>query len=260
MKVEAIVLAGASNSGALGSVSDASHEALILLEGRPMIHYVLDALRSAPSIARILVVGPVAFLEKYGGLEGVELHESGSSMVENLQIGIERLKPSGPVLVVTSDIPLLTAEAIEDFVHRCEEVQADIYYPIVSRDVNEARFPGVKRTYVHLKEGVFTGGNMVLIKPEIVASCREMIAKAVAMRKNPVQLSRLLGFAFILKLLLNRLTLREIEERVRIILGFRGVAVISPYPEVGIDVDKPEDLQLVEAVLKARKEEHRATE
>lgn len=260
MKVEAIVLAGANNDGALGAVSDASHEALILLEGRPMVQYVLDALRAAPSVSRILVVGPVALLKKYGDFDGIELHEAGSSMVENLQIGIERLKPTGPVLVVTSDIPLISAEAVEDFVSRCEKLPADIYYPIISKDVNETRFPGVKRTYVRLKEGVFTGGNMALIKPEIVNSCREMIAQAVAMRKNPVQLSRLLGFTFILKLLFNRLTLREIEERVRLILGFQGVGVVSPYPEVGIDVDKPEDLFLVEAALKARKEEQRATE
>lgn len=260
MKVEAIVLAGASNRGALGSVSDASHEALILLEGRPMIDYVIDALRASPSIARILVVGPAASLAQCCDLRGVELCDAGGSLVENLQIGIERLNPTGPVLVVTSDIPLIHPEAVEDFVRRCEDLSADIYYPIVSKEVNEARFPGMRRTYVRLKEGTFTGGNLVLLRPEIVASCRDMIAQAVAMRKNPLQLSRLLGFAFILKLLFNRLTLREIEERVRLILGFRGVAIISPYPEVGIDVDKPEDLRLVEAALKARKGEQRATE
>ena len=45
----------------------------------------------------------------------------------------------------------------------------------------------------------------------------------------------------------------EIEERVRLILGFRGVAVVSPYPEVGIDVDKPQDLALVEETFRAQK-------
>lgn len=80
-----------------------------------------------------------------------------------------------------------------------------------------------------------------------------MIAQAVAMRKNPLKLSRLLGFKFILKLLFNRLSMAEIEERVRLILGFRGVAVVSPYPEVGIDVDKPQDLALVEETFRAQK-------
>ena len=79
-----------------------------------------------------------------------------------------------------------------------------------------------------------------------------MIAQAVAMRKNPLKLSRLLGIKFIVKFLFNRLTLAEIEERVRLILGFRGVGVVSPYPEVGIDVDKPQDLALVEESFKAR--------
>lgn len=249
MNVEAVVLAGADNHGKLGSVSSANYEALIPLCGRPMVHYVVDALKDAKSVGRIVVVGPVDALRASGEMSGVDLVQSGDSMVNNIRIGIDFLKPAGPVLIVTSDIPLIKAEAIDDFVSRCERTAAEIYYPIVSRETNEAEFPGVKRTYVRLKDGVFTGGNLALLEPEIIAACEDMISRAVAMRKKPWQLSRLLGFKFIFKLLFNRLTLAEIEERVHRVLGFRGVGVVSPYPEVGIDVDKPEDLQLVENAL-----------
>lgn len=253
MTVDAVVLAGAENDGKLGGVSEAAHEALIPIRGKPMIGYVLDALMAAEAVRRIVVVGPVAALRSECPIPpGVELVDSGATMVENIRIGIDSLKPDGPVLIVTSDIPLIHGEAVDDFVRRCAGAKADIYYPIVEKASNEALFPGVKRTYVRLKDGVFTGGNLALIEPEIVPACEVMIARAVAMRKHPLQLSRLLGFRFIVKLLFNRLTLREIEERVGTILGFRGVGIISPYPEVGIDVDKPEDLSLVEHALADR--------
>ena len=252
MRVEAIVLAGAANSGKLKELSDVAYEALIPVAGRPMVHYVLDALRGAGSIERIILVGPRQVLAELKGFDEVELVEAGESIVENLRRGIERVRTQGFALVVTSDIPMLRAEAVEDFLYRCQARTADIYYSIVSKESNEAKFPGVARTYVRLKDGTFTGGNIVLVKPEVVRACEPMIAQAVAMRKNPLKLSRLLGVKFIVKLLFNRLTLAEIEDRVYKILGFRGVGVISPYPEVGIDVDKPADLELVERVFNNR--------
>lgn len=252
MKVESVVLAGATNRGKLSEVSDAAHEAVIRVAGRPMVHYVLDALKASDSVERIILVGPREALDGYPSPDGIELVPAGESMVENLRLGLERVQNQEPALIVTSDIPLLRAEAVDDFVNRCEQVSADIYYSVVAKEVNEAKYPGVTRTYVRLKDGTFTGGNIALVKPEVVEACAPMIAQAVAMRKNPLKLSRLLGLKFIVKLLFNRLSLKEIEERVRLILGFRGVAVLSPYPEVGIDVDKPQDLTLVEESFRAR--------
>jgi hypothetical protein len=103
----------------------------------------------------------------------------------------------------------------------------------------------VKRTYVHLKEGTFTGGNLVVIDPAILVKHHLMIQRAVAMRKKPGQLARLLGVRLLIKFLLRTLSIHEIEARVAKMLGFKGAAIICPYPEVGIDVDKPSDLDLV---------------
>lgn len=253
MKVEAVVLAGAKNRGKLHEVSDAPHEALIPIAGRPMVHHVLDALKASAFVDRIILVGPPEILAGYPSPEGIDVVPAGESMVQNLRLGLARVRSDERALIVTSDIPLISAEAIDDFLSRCENVSADIYYSVVAKETNEAKYPGVKRTYVRLKEGTFTGGNIALVKPEVVEACEPMIAQAVAMRKNPLKLSRLLGFKFILKLLFNRLSMAEIEERVRLILGFRGVAVVSPYPEVGIDVDKPQDLALVEETFRAQK-------
>ena len=107
----------------------------------------------------------------------------------------------------------------------------------------------MQRTYVRLREGTFTGGNLALVAPEALRRGRTVIQQAFLMRKKPIKLARLLGFRFILKFVFNRLGLHEIEERAATVLGCTGRAVISPYPEVGIDVDKPSDLELVERVL-----------
>ena len=50
---------------------------------------------------------------------------------------------------------------------------------------------------------------MVLLQPEILAKCEEIISRAVGMRKKPVQLSRMLGLRFIIRYLLKRLEMAD---------------------------------------------------
>lgn len=246
--VDAVVLAGAKNTGRLRKMDSSFYEAGIEIAGRPMVYYVLDALAAVPEIRRIIVTAPAGAFD--GDWQGkVTFVPAVDTMIGNIRQGIRALNSKDKVLVVTSDIPLLNPSAVSDFIQRCQEREADIYYPIICRDVNDQEFPGVKRTYVRLREGVFTGGNMALISPKIIESCYTMLEQAIAMRKKPLQLSRMLGFRFIVKFIFNQLSLREIEARVEDILSFRGVGVVSPYPQVGIDVDKPSDLELVRQVL-----------
>ena len=69
------------------------------------------------------------------------------------------------------------------------------------------------------------------------------------MRKKPWQLARMFGFVFVVKFFLRQLSLGELEKRASKILGFTSTAIISPYPEIGTDVDKPSDLELAERVM-----------
>jgi hypothetical protein len=56
---------------------------------------------------------------------------------------------------------------------------------------------------------------------------------------------------FIVKFLTKQLSLRELEQRASEILGHSGVIIISPYPELSNDIDKPSDLQLAEKTIAA---------
>lgn len=256
----ALVLAGASNDGPLKEVSDATHEALIDVGGRPMIEYVLDVLRAAPSVGPIGIVGPVAQLRDGVKLDEELLIEPVGGLLDNLERGARQLRTeghSGHLLVVTSDIPLITVDAVEDFLQRCRERRAaalgagdlDAYYPMVRREASEARFPGVRRTYVNLRDGRFTGGNFVLLDPDMLIERRHLFDQVVALRKDPVRMARLLGFGFIVKFLLRRLAASDIERIVRDKLGIHGAVIEVPYAEVGFDVDKPSDLIIAEQQL-----------
>lgn len=257
MQVDAVVLAGGLNSGPLKDFAPTKSEALIPIGSRPMVEYVVNALKHTPEVNRIVVAGPLEELKKvFGETPEVILAAGGSSAVETLRLGVEVLLREGLALegrplalVVAADIPLITPEAISDFLRLCGQRQGEIYYPVVSREANERKYPGVKRTYVRLRDGCFTGGNLILVDTRIVERCAQLAEEMVKRRKSPVALSRLLGFGFLLKFLLRRLTLAEVEAKASELLGVSGVAVVSSYAEVGVDVDKPSDLQLAHRLL-----------
>ncbi len=64
----------------------------------------------------------------------------------------------------------------------------------------------------------------------------------MALRKRPLALARRIGWDILLKLLLGRLSLGDLEARARRLLGVEARALPTPYPEVGVDVDREEDL------------------
>jgi molybdopterin-guanine dinucleotide biosynthesis protein A len=242
---DAIVLAGGVNSEQLRQYSCAEYEALIEIHGKPMVTFVVDALLKVEEVRNIVVVGPEKELHGHLPKERVKLVASADGIIGNVLTALQNMEPTKKVIVATADIPMLTPEAVCDFLQRCSQQEADFYYPIVAREANEGHYPGMRRTYVKLREGTFTGGNIFLVDPVVVGRCVEAANKIVAQRKNPFQLSRLLGLRFIIQFLLGTLTLPAVAKRVSEILNLRGAVVVSAYPELGIDVDKPSDLDLV---------------
>jgi len=248
--IDALVLAGSLNEGALRGCSNAKYEAMIDIKGKLMVEYVVDALRQCERIGRIAIVGPVNELAAHFPEGGREvLAEHGGQLLENVLRGLRKLPGAQRVLLVTSDIPLITHQAIDNFIDLCGNEQADFYYPVVPRELLEKQYSTSRRTYVQLKEGVYTGGNIFLFNPDIVEECMSRGQKLVDARKSPFKLCRLVGLLFLIKFLMKNISLQEAQKKVSQLLGINGRVVISPYSEVGIDVDKPSDLELVSKQL-----------
>lgn len=235
----------------MGTANGRASRAMVELGGKTMLQWVVDALRSCESIGRIAAVGDVE-------ADGLDLViESGASLVENIRLGIDALGSEGDVLVVSSDIPLLTSEGVEDFIDRAARLNVDLAYPILPRAHCEARYPGMKRTYLRTADGVFTGGNMMLVKPDFVERNWDAIQEAHAARKQVARLARMIGMGVLARVLLARfipsvLRISMLERAVSRMLHARVAAVVSAYPEIGEDVDKPSDLEAVREILAAR--------
>jgi hypothetical protein len=71
-------------------------------------------------------------------------------------------------------------------------------------------------------------------------------------RKNYLAQARALGFGFIIRLLLRRVTVHETAERSRRLLNIDVRAVNTRFAELGMDLDKPHQYEIIKAVLEKR--------
>lgn len=251
-KLDVVLLAAAGNEGKLKEASAEPWEALIPIAGRPMVAYVTAALAESARIGSIVCVGPEGVVEAAaaaapGRVQGVA---PAGDLMGNLERGLAAAG-GAYVMVATSDIPLLRPHMVDDFVRRCEQggEAMDVWYAVVERSAGERAYPGVRRTWVRLRDGTFTGGNLLVVTRDIVARTRRMLEPTLRGRKSPLTLARLLGPVALMRFLVGRLSIADVERRVSAMLGIRGRAVTTPYVEIGIDVDKPDDLALAKRFL-----------
>ena len=254
MTVDAIILAGGKNSPAMQAIAHSEVRALTPLGAQTMLDYVVQALAEAPSVGRIFVVGNVPASAAYQQIS------PGETLMDNLFAGIAAARQGSPashLLISTSDIPFLTPAGVDDFVAQSLAADADFCYPIIPIALCRAAYPQMKRTTVRLREGTFTGGNLMLINPDFVLTQRDTLARAYAARKHPMQLGAMLGWGLLARLLFAQtlapsvLTVPLLEQGVARLLGHgcRARAIATRYPEIGTDIDSPEDVAAARRLL-----------
>jgi hypothetical protein len=150
-------------------------------------------------------------------------------------------------------MPFLTGAIVSRFIECATELgsttKADLIYPVVRVAECYARYPSLKRTAVKLREGEFTGGNMMLVRPDFILHRREVIESTYAARKHPFRLAAMLGVATIFRLALSQtvaptaLTIENLEQKVGGLVQGRVAALISSDPEIATDLDKPSDFE-----------------
>jgi len=253
MKYDAVILAGGQNSGELREIAPYDNEALIVIAGVPMILYVYKTLKQSAYIKRIVVSGPVDEIKNIlPDDKDLFFVEDGENAIESFNNAVSLLQDmsiTNSVLVMPTDIPFITREAVDDFINQSERLEGEFFYAITSQEVNEKKFPGVSRTYVKLKEGIFTGGNLFLIDSGIIDKTLDMAVQLVMRRKDPLAMGRLFGLCLVWSYLFKKLSIDMAERRFYKVMGIKGKAIISPYAEVGVDVDKPSDFELAQEYL-----------
>jgi len=258
--MDAIVTAGGipQPEDPLYTFSNGNAKALIDVAGKPMVQWVLDALSDAKKVDNVIVIGlssrsgvtckkPMHFLSNQGRML--------ANIVTGVNKALELNKRNKYVLVVSSDIPTIKPEIVDWLIETCMETKDDLYYGVCPKDVMEARFPGSKRTYTHLKDMDVCGADMNITHVRMATEHLDMWEQLIGSRKSPLRAASIIGFGTLFKLATRQLTLDEAVSRVCQRIGINGRAIVWPYAEPCMDVDKPHQLELLRADLKRQQRE-----
>ena len=245
MEYDVMVLGGGEAPEGLEQHTDYGTKATLKLGDRLMIEPVVDALCGARGARRVLVVGHADPLEKLIGAKVWKIAPPGGAMFETLRVGLDTFKDSEFIMVSTCDIPLITADMVSRFADAAERSGGDICYSVIEKSTFDRAYPATKRTYGKMKDGVFTGGNLVLLRPRVLLDNWHRIEAVIAARKSPIKLARQIGVWFIILLLLRQLRIKAVEDKIESMIGAKMKAVIVHDAEIGIDVDKVVDYELV---------------
>jgi len=253
--MDALIVAGGipAADDPLGSYSRGRPKSLIEVAGRPMVQWVLDAVAASPRIEKVIVVGlddsvdlkcpkPLAFVPEQG------------SMLRNSRAGLAfagtQRGNSEHLLMSTADIPLITSEMVTFRADQIEQAGAGLDYCIIERSVMEARFPGSRRSYVRMKDVEACGGDIHGARLDL-SSDDALWDRLLAARKNALKQAYLIGPDTALLLLLHLATVEWAEKRIGRRLHLHAKAQRCPFAEVGMDVDKPFQLEIVRRELEA---------
>ncbi|MBO1075875.1 nucleotidyltransferase family protein [Roseomonas marmotae] len=250
--VTALVLAG-SRQGArdpMALAAGVSHKALLPVGGVPMLARVLAALRASPGIARIVVMieAPERSLAGFPLGNALPRPAEGSP---SRSVAAALAEFGAPLLVTTADHALLTPAMVGRFLADLPP-GVDVAAGLARAETVLAAWPETRRTWLRFRDGRFSGCNLFWMGTARAGAVVDFWRQVEQQRKKPLSMVRLLGPWVLLRFALGLLSLPAVLAALGARTGTRLAAVELPFAEAAVDVDKPADLELAEAVLARR--------
>ncbi|MGI9325829.1 MAG: NTP transferase domain-containing protein [Pseudomonadales bacterium] len=250
------VLAGERPGGsALARHFQQPSSVLVALAGATPLEWAVRALQQSEAVHRGWLLGP----------EQQVLQDHPSAKAAIASLGLQwRAPKSGPaqtllslcqsvttrpMLVTTADHALLTAEIVDHFVSAADEHSADLVIGLVPYALVASRWPASVRTQVRLRDGVFCGANLFMLRNAQADNAIALWRSFEARRKKPWRLAQKLGYSTLLRYLLGQLSLAALGSRFSELSDCQVRFVQLPFARAAVDVDSVADWHLAESEL-----------
>ena len=232
-----------------------ANKAYLPIGGSLMLERVLRAFRGSKAIGTIRVVTQPDAFEAAFGARTRELCDDivapGHGLIDSLLAGCSGLAPDQSVIVSATDLPLLTPDVVDAFVVAIRNIAGpvDIGYGFVGKAAHVARYPQMRHTWVSLKEGVFCGGGVSVMRAGAVSQAADLLRRVAALRKAPLRIALLFSPMTLLRMVFTGVSVAELERRADELSGLRCRGIRCDEPELAVNVDRLTDLRVVENFL-----------
>ena len=218
-------------------------------ERRPVLQCVIDALRETALTRRIVVVAPPAVQES---ITGVDLWlPAGESGAQNILAGLAEADADRLALVCPSDLPLLTAGSVTEFLNLCRP-DAEVAVGLVRANAYHTLFPGAPPSQftVLADIGPVTLGSVFIVHPGLITRKAALLDRLFEGRKSQCQTAKLLGPRLLWGWATKSLTLPMITARAEGLTGGKVQIVSEVSPLLAYDIDTLDDYTYASLYLK----------
>jgi GTP:adenosylcobinamide-phosphate guanylyltransferase len=242
----ALILAGSRDGpDPVADYAGVAHKALIPIDGTPMVLRVVAALNDAGARRIAVSTDAVGVIAALAG-SSVECLPPMAQPSLSVLSAFDTL--GAPLLVTTADHALLRPDWITRFLADTPP-DADLSLLLAERAVIEADAPQTKRTYYRFAGQAWSGCNMFHLATPRAAAALELWRTVEVHRKQPWRVARLIGLTTLAHYLGGRLTIQDAVARLGASIGVRAAVVPSRFGLAAVDVDKPEDLDLIRRIV-----------
>lgn len=249
----AVVLAG-SRPGAdqFAAAHGTDLKALIPVGGMPMVRRPVEAMLASGRISRVVVLAqqPQRIAAVLPADPRLAVEASGPTIAATLEAMCFDPAVEWPLLVTTADHALLDGGMVDEFCERAEG--SGIAIGLVERRSLLERLPQSQRTWLRFRGGAYSGANLFALGSPKVLPALELWRSVEQDRKKVLRLLWSIGPMAFLGAVLRLRTLDQTLRGIGRKLGIEIRAVELTDPLAAVDVDKPSDHVLVEAILEGR--------
>ncbi len=244
-----ILAAGRGPDDPMAKAFGVEHKCTLPLAGKPMLHWVLEALRRSRLKKPFVVVidNPAVIPIQVD----VDTLPAKSSAPASAIAALQHIQ-SYPTLITTGDHPLLTSVMVNHILDASDATTADVCVGLATAETINAAYPETKRTYFNLGGTRVSGCNLFAVKSAEGLKLLERWQDLERDRKKPWKLVSAFGVMPIVWFAFGILTPDRAFGHISRKLGIKVVPIFLPFAEAAIDVDKPSDHELAEKILKRR--------
>ena len=226
------------------------YKALLDVAGRPMIQHVFAALKDCGQVGQVTVYTQEpehlnqAVLTADTGVMDVRVEPSAVSISETVLGHMDRYPDQLPLLVTTADNPMLSAEALSEFLSEGASGH-DLSVGVVSKQAVDKLPVHTQRTWLKFRDGSVTGCNLFLMQNARVKALVIFWRSLEQQRKKVNHLARKLGLLFLIRYRLGWLSLPGAFSHISDRFGLSAGAVVLSDGRLAIDADHQADLEAI---------------
>ena len=258
----ALVLAASRGSlDPLAQAGGVSHKCFIDIAGEPMLRRVVRAVAESGRIGKIIVsieedsiADARGILAPISGAEAIRYVASKDNIATSVVAAAD--PESVPLVVTTGDNALHTAEMVRFFCDALGPVMAEGADGAIgltpARYILE-KYPEGNRAFHRFRDGRFSSCNIyALLTPRAIERGPEVFRTGGQFGKKPKRLIGAFGLLAFLVYKSRRFRLATFLKFVSRAIGLRTVPVLMPFAEGPIDVDRMQDWELANRIVRER--------